>query len=309
MRVLTAGETMALLDGVEGGDFGLGMPFRLRVAGAESNFGVALARLGVEVTWVSRLGTDAFGDLVVETLAGEGLDLRYAARDDAPTGVFFKWHSGGASRVLYRRAGSAASRLRPEDVPDEAFDGVGLVHLTGITMALSDSARETVLSVARRARERGVTVTFDPNYRPALWQGPHDAETRQREILRWVDWYLCGEGEGGLLFGTGTPEELREAVRAAGAGDLAVRLGARGALVWEDGRPVEVPPVRLEEVVDEIGAGDGFAAGFAFGLLQGWGPARCARAGNAIAAHALRGTGDWETFPRLGEVQADLLRG
>src|SRR3990170_4564315 len=210
---------MALLDGVEGGDFGLGMPFRLRVAGAESNFGVALARLGVEVTWVSRLGTDAFGDLVFATLAGEGLDLRYVARDDAPTGVFFKWHERGVSRVVYRRAGSAASRLRPEDVPDEAFDGVGLVHLTGITMALSETARETVLSVARRARKRGVTVTFDPNYRPALWQGPHDAEARQREILRWVDWYLCGEGEGSLLFGTGTPEALREAVRSAGAAD------------------------------------------------------------------------------------------
>ena len=293
---------MALLDGVEGGDFELGMPFRLRVAGAESNFGVALSRLGVEVAWVSRLGTDAFGGLVHDTLAGEGLDLRFVARDEPPTGVFFKWHEGGANRVVYRRAGSAASRLRPEDVPDEAFHGVALAHLTGITMAISETARETVLSVARRARERGITVIFDPNYRPALWRGPKDAEARQRDVLPFVDWYLCGQEEGSLLFGTAGPEELHDAVRSAGAGELAVRLGARGALVWGDGQPVEVPPLRLEEVVDEIGAGDGFAAGFAYGLLQGWPPVRCARAGNQIAAAALRGTGDWETFPRLAEL-------
>jgi sugar/nucleoside kinase (ribokinase family) len=262
----------------------------------------------VPVTWVSRLGTDPPGDFLHETLAAEGLDLRYVQRDAAaPTGLFFKWHEAGEPRILYRRAGSAASRLRPDDVPDEALAGVSLVHLTGITMALSASARETVLSLARRAKDCRCPVTFDPNYRPALWAGPAEAAARQRDVLPFVDWYLCGEQEGSLLFGTASPVELRAAIREAGAGEAAIRLGARGALVWEDGEPVEVPPPRLEDVVDEIGAGDGFAAGFAFGLLRGWPPSRCARAGNLIAGRALRGTGDWETFPRLDEVRGDLL--
>jgi 2-dehydro-3-deoxygluconokinase len=308
VRVLTVGETMVLLDGVAGAGFRIGAPFRLRVGGAESNFGVALARLGVAVTWVSRLGCDPLGDFLHATLAAEGLDLRYVERDEvAPTGLFFKWHEGGASRVFYRRAGSAASRLRPESVPPNAFAGVSLVHLTGITMALSQSARDTVLAVARQAKEQGCTVMFDPNYRPALWPGAREAEASQREVLPYVDWYLCGEGEGRLLFGAASAPEVRGAVCAAGAGSAAIRLGARGALVWEDQEAVEVPPRRLEAVVDEIGAGDGFAAGFAFGLLHGWRPARCARAGNLIAAHALRGTGDWETFPRLEEVRAELV--
>jgi 2-dehydro-3-deoxygluconokinase len=298
---------MVLLDGVEGGGFELGAPFRLRVGGAESNFGVALARLGASVTWVSRLGSDPPGDFLYGALAAEGLDLHYVERDPtAPTGLFFKWHEQGENRILYRRAGSAASRLRPESVPDEAFEGAVLVHLTGITMALSDSARETVLSVARRAKDRGCTVTFDPNYRPALWPGPRRAEECQRSVLPYVDWYLCGQGEGELLFGARAPAELRQAIQEAGAGDAAVRLGPRGAVVWEDGREVLVPPLRLENVVDEIGAGDGFAAGFALGLLHGWPPTRCARAGNLVAAHALRGTGDWETFPRLQDVASDL---
>ena len=307
VRVLTLGETMVLLDGVEGG-LAHGAPFRLRLGGAESNFAIALVRLGVPVSWVSRLGADPLGDVVYETLAGEGLDLRFVVRDqEAPTAVFFKWHEDGEGRVLYRRAGSAASRLAPDDVPPEAFDEVHLVHLTGITMALSETAREAVLSVAAEARVRGISVTFDPNYRPALWPGPREAEAVQRAILPNVDWYLCGEQEGRLLFGVDSAVEVGEAARAAGARDAAVRVGDRGAVVVEDGDPVQVPPARVEQVVDEIGAGDGFAAGFAFGLLQGWGAVACARAGNLIAAHALRGTGDWETFPRLEDVGEHLI--
>jgi len=289
--VLTVGETMALLDPLGDGELELGMPLTLRIAGAESNFAVFLARLGVGVRWVSRLGRDRFGDLVERTLAAEGVDVSFVRRDDARTGLFVKWRSGGRSHVAYYRAGSAASRLRPGDVPDEAFAAIRLVHLTGITMAISDGARELVLHVARRAKELGALVLFDPNFRSALPDTPRAAAARQRDILPYVDWYLCGREEAGLLWG-----EERIPVRAV------LRIGERGALV--DGE--EVPPPRPAEVVDEVGAGDAFAAGFAFGLLRGWPPRDCAHAGNVLAAFALRGTGDWETAPRLAEIEAEL---
>src|SRR5438132_318416 len=103
-RVLTAGETMALLDPLGDGELAPGNLLTLRIAGAESNFGVALSRLGVEVAWVSRLGADPFGDMIAATLEDEGLDLRWVRRDpDAPTGVFFKWRSGARTHVLYYR--------------------------------------------------------------------------------------------------------------------------------------------------------------------------------------------------------------
>jgi 2-dehydro-3-deoxygluconokinase len=306
VAVLTVGETMVLFDGVDS-SFAVGEPFQIRVAGTESNFGIGLRRLEVGVTWISRLGSDRFGDFVFDTLAGEGLDLGYVVRDrDAPTGIFFKWHEGRENRVVYRRKGSAASGLRPEDVPAAAFEGVRLVHLTGITMALSEPARSTVLEVAAEAKRRALIVTFDPNYRPALWESAREAQARQREILPFVDWYLCGEGEGCLIHDTGSPAGVRDAIREAGAGEAAIRVGARGAIVWADGAAVEVPPATVEDVVDEIGAGDGFAAGFVYGLLHGWSPASCARAGNLIAASALRGTGDWETFPRLADLGGSL---
>ena len=288
--VLTAGETMALLDPHEDGVAQLGTTFALRFGGAESNFAIALARLGVCVRWISRLGRDPFGDMIVDAVAGEGVDVRWVQRDDAPTGIFWKWRVDGSTRVGYRRAGSAASKLSPADVPDEALDGVRLVHLTGITMAISATARDLVLDLARRAKERGATVLFDPNFRPALPDTPDAARERQAEILPYVDWCLCGEGEGALLWPDGIPARS------------VVRVGARGAIV--DG--TVVPPPRPASVIDEVGAGDAFAAGFAYGLLQGWDPIACARAGNAIAAGALAGTGDWETLPRLDDVRGDL---
>ena len=290
--VLTVGETMALLDPVEDGVPGVGDLLTLRFGGAESNLALALTRLGVGVRWVSRLGRDPFGDMIEEALAREGVDVRWARRDDAPTGLYWKWRVDGETTVGYRRAGSAASRLEPGDVPDDALDGIRLVHLTGITMAISDTARALALDVARRAKERGALVVFDPNFRPTLPDTPEAAAERQRAILPYVDWYLCGVGEAALLWAEG-----RIPVPSV------VRVGERGAIV----EGVPVPPPRTETVVDEVGAGDAFAAGFVYGLLHGWSPPACAHAANVVAARALAGTGDWETLPRLEDVRAELM--
>lgn len=292
-HVLTVGETMALLDPLEDG-----ATYRLRIGGAESNFAIALTRLGVGVTWVSRLGADPFGDLVAETLAGEGVDVRVRRDPERPTGVYFKSRAGGRTRMHYYRAGSAASHLSPDDVPDEALDGVQLVHLTGITTALGAGARELVHDLAQRALARGITVLVDPNYRSALWGTPAEAAA----ALPQADWLLCGFEEGNLLFGTRTPEELAAAIGS----NVAIRVGERGALVTDGEELIEVPPSRLEKVVDEVGAGDGFAAGFAYGLLQGWDGPRAAGAGNLVAAGALRAGGDWETYPRLADIEDRL---
>jgi 2-dehydro-3-deoxygluconokinase len=294
MSVLTAGETMALLDPLSDGVPGPGTSFTLRFAGAESNFAVALARLGVPVSWVSRLGRDPFGDMIEAGLREEGVGVSRVVRDDARTGLFVKWRGGEGRGVAYYRSGSAASRLRPEDVPDEALDGVRLVHLTGITMAISETGRALVVDLARRARERGATVLFDPNFRPALPDTSEAAAERQRAVLPYVDWYLTGEDEARLLWGD---EEIP--LRTV------LRVGERGAIV--DG--VHVPCPREVEIVDEIGAGDAFAAGFAYGLLEGWTPLECAHAGNVLAARALEGTGDWETLPRLADVAGALKPG
>ncbi|MDX6514786.1 MAG: 2-dehydro-3-deoxygluconokinase [Gaiellaceae bacterium] len=300
--VLTAGETMALLDPVGDGEPRYGDALTLRVAGAESNFAIALARLGVEVTWVSRVGDDPFGRMLVEAVAGEGVDVRVRVDAVAPTGLFAKWRGADGPANVYYRRGSAASALGPEDVPDELLDGVALVHLTGITTALGASARELVHDLVRRAKARGALVSFDPNYRAALWGSPAEALAAHAELLPLVDWYLCGVAEGQLLFGVESAGEVLAAVLAGGAQEAVVRLGAEGALT-ADG---VVPPARVVAVRDEIGAGDGFAAGYAWARLQGWDTQRAVAAAHCVAASVLHATGDWETYPTRDELLAAL---
>jgi 2-dehydro-3-deoxygluconokinase len=302
-RVLTLGEAMVLLDPTTDGEIRSGMQFSLRVAGAEANFAIALRRLGISATWVSRLGKDPFGDVVLETLAAEDVDLSLVGREDSPTGLFFKWRSAGRSKLIYYRKASAASFLKPSDIPDGALDRTHNVHLTGITMALSRSARETVIDVARRAHARRIPVTFDPNYRPALWSGPDEAAAAHRPVLDIAEWYFCGLEEGCALWEATDAGSLFAALDAAGVRRAVVRIGPEGALVNDAGTVTHVAPDRLEEVLDEVGAGDAFSAGFVYGLINGWSPPDCARAGNVIAAHALLGTGDWETLPYISDVQ------
>jgi 2-dehydro-3-deoxygluconokinase len=289
---------MGLLDPGEEGPLRLGMSMTLRFAGAEANFAIALARLGVTVRWISRVGGDSLGALIVSALAYEGVDVGFVESHEGRTGTFVKWRESGRSHVAYYRAGSAACGLSPADAPDTVFEGIRLVHLTGITMAISDSARALVLDLARRAKKRRITVVFDPNFRPALPDTVEAAAARQQPLLDHVDWYLCGLDEGNGLWGTTGEAELARAIPVKSV----IRLGDRGAFV--DGQLV--PPPRAVEVVDEVGAGDAFAAGFAFGLLRGWEPARCVHAANLLAAHALVGTGDWETLPRLVDIRHEL---
>lgn len=305
--VLTAGETMALLEAVHEPRIESGSRFVLRIAGAESNVAIGLTRLGIPVTFVSRVGDDVFGELVVDTLRQEGVDVRYVERDPhAPTGVFLKWHRGTAPEIRYFREGSAASHLSPANVPEAAFNGIGAVHLTGITLALSRSCQDLVFHVAERAHALGLIIVFDPNFRDALWKSPQTAFETQRPILKYVDWYLCGLEEGQDLVGAEGADELWRSLRSEGVRRACIRVGRRGVFVCEGSEITLVPPTRIREVVDEVGAGDGFAAGFVYGLLRNWTPLECARAGNIVARAALGNSGDWENYPDQDEFRAEF---
>lgn len=305
-RVLTVGETMVLLDPLDDEPPHAGQRLQLRIGGAESNIAVGLARLGASVVWVSRLGADPFGDVIESTLREEKVEV-VARRDAAATtGLFYKWRENGRSRNLYYRQGSAAGRLVPADVPGELLARSDMVHLTGITTAISPSARAMVIDVARRARAAGVTVLFDPNYRPALWDSAAEAFDAHRDLLGDVSWYLCGLDEACVLLGTKDLTTTAAAMEAVGIERAVIRIGERGAVLKEGDALSEIPLVRVEAVVDEVGAGDGFTVGFAYGLLLSWPSEVCTLAGNLVAARALAGTGDWETFPTLDEFQADL---
>lgn len=303
MTVLTLGETMVLFDPVADGPPATGMTYALRFAGAESNFAIALARLGVPVRWVSRLGNDAVGDLITDALREEGVDVRWICRDSrAGTGAFMKIRDHGTTGVRYFRRGSAASHLAPTDLPDDALADISLGHLTGITLALGEGPRALAHRMAERLHGAGRPLTFDANFRPALWDDAVSARRAQESLLPFVDWYFCGADEARTLWGAGSLAALDQRIRSAGARQVVIRVGADGAYV--DG--AVVAPRRLVTVRDEVGAGDAFDAGFVYALLRGSAPVECVRAAHVIAAHALRGTGDWETLPYLHDVKVQL---
>ena len=317
-EVVTFGETMVLFQALPEGPLRYAPLFTRAVAGAESNLAIALARLGVRARWIGRLGADPFGDLVAGTLAGEGVDVSLVIRDpDAPTGLFFREFRGaGDPSAYYYRRGSAASRLSPEDVRPEWIDGAAILHVTGITPALGPATGAAVEKAMRLAQERGIAVSFDPNLRRKLWPEEEARETLL-SLIPLCDLFLPGIEEASFLIGKKEPEEYGPAFLSMGPQIVALKLGGEGSLGYAGDRVVRAKPYTVASVVDPIGAGDAYAAGFLSALLDGPLSARTseideerlraalARA-NVMGALATQFKGDWEGLPTLAEMERIL---
>lgn len=299
---ITIGETMVLLDPVEDGHLDDVTGYRQRVAGAESNFAIALARLGLSAAWVSRLGADPFGRLIRRCVALEGVEVHAGEDPDAPTGIYFKERrSPDTVAVYYYRTGSAASRLRPEDVPEDLVRQARLLHFTGISLAVPGTLANATLYAVELARKHRLQVSFDPNLRPRLW-GEAAARRGLEPVLHDLDLLLTGQSEIEIL--TGETDQWRQLakLRRRSIKLVVIKRGAAGALVASHDRVVNVPPVPVERVVDSVGAGDAFDAGFVAGHLNGLDLAECGKLGSAVGAAALAGTGDYETVPAWPEA-------
>ncbi|GAA2695432.1 MULTISPECIES: sugar kinase [Actinosynnema] len=278
--VVCLGETMAVLVPAEPGPVRAARAWTRAVGGAESNVAIHLARLGVPSRWVGAVGDDAFGGAVLDAVGGAGVDVTDVVVDPTrPTGLYVKEAAASGSPVRYYRRGSAASALGPGALP-ELRPGDALVHVSGITAALSDSCLDLLRAVL--ARPRDVLVSFDLNWRPALWADRDPAVLR--ELADAADVVLAGADEAETAWGTGDPAELRALL--PGPTTLVVKQGERGATVVEGGEQVFQPALRVD-VVEPVGAGDAFAAGYLAAHLAGEPPARRLRAGHLQAAAAL----------------------
>ncbi|HLH69744.1 MAG TPA: sugar kinase [Candidatus Dormibacteraeota bacterium] len=300
---ITIGESMVLLDPTEDGPLDAVPGYRQRVAGAESNFAIALARLGLRAAWVSRLGADPFGRLIRRCMTSEGVEVHAVEDETSPTGIYFKERLA-AERVMvyYYRTGSAASRLAPEDVPEGLVRRSRLLHFTGISLAVSGRLPEATLHAVALARRHGLLISFDPNLRPKLW-GVDEARRSLGPVLRDLDLLLTGEREIQLLTGETDWRRLLRELHRRRIHIVVIKRGAAGALVASDERIVVVPPADVGRVVDSVGAGDAFNAGFVAGHLRGLDLEQCATLGGALGAAALAGTGDYETIPGWAEAK------
>ncbi|MGW6400287.1 sugar kinase [Streptomyces sp. NPDC055134] len=285
------GETMAQVTPADGAGLEHSGELRLAVAGAESTVAQYLADLGHGVAWVSRVGDDPFGRRIVAAVASRGVDVTGVRRDtSAPTGVYFKDPGPHGTRVHYYRAGSAASRMSAADVDGIDLTGVRLLHLTGITPALSDTCAVLVAALLERAAGTETLVSFDINHRPALWSSHGEAAEALLALARRADIVLVGRDEGETLWGTATAQDIRDHI--APRGTLVVKDGAVGATEFTDGAQ-EFVAASAVDVVEAVGAGDAFAAGYLSGLLDGAAPRERLALGHRLAGRTLRSIEDY----------------
>jgi len=302
MRVVTLGETMALARATEIGSLAHAPTMKLGIGGAESNVAIALARLGVPTSWIGRLGTDSLGDLVVRELLAEGLDVHAIRDPEAPTGLMLKEHRTAAStKVWYYRAGSAGSRLTTDDLPAGLIASSSLLHVTGITAAISQTARDAMHAAIATARDAGVPVSFDLNYRSALWSRG-EARVEFERLIRTADIVFGGDDELAIVTGDAAgPEELARRIADLGPGHVIVKLGAEGCAALVDGVLVQRAAVAVTPV-DTVGAGDAFVAGYLAEYLAGASLEVRLETAVTAGAFACLVPGDWEGMPRRSEL-------
>lgn len=301
LQIITLGEAMAVMDPLSRGRLRHVSTFEKHVGGAELNVTVALARLGHRSGWAGLLGDDEFGKQILSFAGGEGVDVSRASLvPGATTGLYFKERGAfGQLKAYYYRTGSAASGMRFEELDLDYLLSGDVLHLTGITPTLSDSCQDLVERLLAEANERGKLVSFDANVRWRLFGGRDPREIYEPLVER-ADLLFLSDDEAELLLGGSTPEALQRAQKDLRAQTVIVHEAGgalavdRDSLVEKEGYPVEV--------IDTVGAGDAFVAGFLSGRLRGWATKDCLGLANACGACAVSVPGDAESMPIQGEA-------
>jgi 2-dehydro-3-deoxygluconokinase len=304
LDVVTAGETMVLGVPPRPGRLRHAGSLELKIGGAESNLAIALSRLGLSAGWVSYLGDDEPGQLVLDRIRAEGVDTSQVRRlKDHPTGLYLREQVGTDVRVYYYRRGSAASAMAPKAFDPGYLSGAKFLHLTGITPALSEDCRAFVLWAAREARTSGVRVSFDVNYRSKLWEA-EEARRFVEEVLPDVSLLFSGDEEARALWGRDDEGLVRELAHM-GPEEVVLKRGSAGSLALVEGEILERPAFGVTEV-DPVGAGDAFAAGYLAGHVWELASEERLRVANAMGALSVATLGDYEGLPDEDELRAFL---
>lgn len=301
-EVVTVGESMALFNPETVGPLPHAGTFTLGIGGAESNVAIALKRLDVSVAWVGRLGNDTLGNLVRRELLAEALEVVCARDEDAPTGLMIKERrTSSSTRVSYYRANSAGSRLCVDDIPADLIAGARLLHLTGITPALSRSAAAAVQHAIDCAKAAGVKVSFDLNYRASLWS-MQEAKSAYEDLIAQADVVFAGEEEAAIVVDYAeNPIHLAERLAKLGPTEIVIKLGAAGCAALVDGVEYHQPAIQVD-AIDTVGAGDAFVAGYLAEWLRHESVPQRLLTAVRTGAFACLVPGDWEGMPYRNEL-------
>lgn len=301
-QIVTFGESMALFMPEAHKSIERAATLEQSFGGAESNVAIGLARLGSSVGWFGALGDDPFGKLILKALRGEGVDIsRARLSGEASTGMMFREHVAGCMAVHYFRKGSAASCMAPEDLDEDYIRGAKLLHVTGITCAISEEGRRTVRRAVDVAKEAGVLVSFDPNLRLKLWSIEQARDTLL-PLAADADYFLPGWDELKLLYDTDDYAVVKSRLSDLKAVSIIKGLGD-ATVVFDKGSETAVPFYPAERVIDTVGAGDGFCAGFLAGIMKGMPAIEAVRLASINGSLVVQMRGDWEALPDWDIVQ------
>ncbi|MBM3568719.1 MAG: sugar kinase [Alphaproteobacteria bacterium] len=279
--------------------------YRRGHGGDTSNAMIAAARQGARAGYWTALGKDEFGDELMALWAQEGVDAgRVPRHPEAPTGIYFVSHGAAGHVFTYRRKGSAASLMRPEDLPADLLAATRALHVSAISQAISPNAAETVEAAMTAARGAGALVAYDTNLRLRLW----DIETARATIhraLRLADIVLPSLEEAQQLTGLTAPDAICDFYLGLGPRLVALKLGAEGALIADGERRSRIAP-HVVTAVDATGAGDAFDGSFVWRLLSGDEPNRAGRYAATAAALSTTGFGAVAPIPTRAQVEAAM---
>jgi len=304
-EIVTIGETMVLLYGEDTtAPLRLGERLMLDFAGADSNFAIAMSRLGYRSAWISRLGDEPLGELALNAIAREGVDVSQVILDPTRnTGLYLKHHDAtGVTRIQYYRRGSAASNLQPDDLSPDHFRDARLVHLNGMTFALSESCAATMRRAVELGRNCDAMISLDLNLRLQLWS-IESAREALGPVIQKISAIFGTEEEFLDYFGVSDIDEALGAAVALGPRIAVAKMGPDGAVALIEGLRFAHGGYRSPAVVDVVGAGDGFDAGFLASYLRGLSPYECLRRANLCGACAVATPGDFQGYPTLDEME------
>jgi 2-dehydro-3-deoxygluconokinase len=316
LDAVTFGEAMAMFIANEPGELYTIEQFTRKLAGAETNVAIGLARLSLRVGLMSKIGDDAFGRFVLNAIQQEGVNTEQVLVDkEHPTGFQLKSKVlNGDPQVQYFRKGSAASTMSRNDFDPLYFASARHLHMTGIPPALSNSARDFAQYALISMKNAGRTVSFDPNLRPSLWCSQNEMIHLVNELASQADWVFPGLSEGEILTGFSNPRAIADFYLDRGVKLAVIKLGPGGAYYSTGDEEGEVAGFSVKQVVDTVGAGDGFAVGMISALLEGLPVKEAVERANAIGALAVMSPGDMDGLPTRQELltfmgQQHILKG
>ncbi|PLR66919.1 sugar kinase [Bacillus sp. UMB0893] len=310
LDVVTFGEAMALFIAGNPGPLHEIEHFTRELAGAETNVAIGLSRLGLKSGWASKVGSDAFGKYIMKRLSEENVNVEHVFIDKRyPTGFQLKEKAAaGDPEVQYFRKGSAASFMGAEDFHKEYFSDARHLHMTGIPLAISSHTRSFAQTALSYMKELGRTVSFDPNLRPTLWSSKQEMIEVINQFAVKADYVLPGISEGELLTGYTNPRDIASFYLDRGVKLVVIKLGEQGAFYKSSSEEGIVNAFEVKEVVDTVGAGDGFAVGLISGLLESLPLHEAVFRGNAIGSLAVQSQGDNDGYPDRHELMEYMKR-